>query len=108
MKIIAKECPKCGANLNFKVGDKEARCDSCRHEFVIEYDHSKTNLEAADFKLSPNMKMMSLMIKIVAIMIFIMSAAMMVFSFIARQRMIEGMNNIDIDSTPVIIDDRGN
>ena len=38
MKIISKECPKCGANLKFKVGEHEVHCEKCRRDFVIEYD----------------------------------------------------------------------
>ena len=38
MKLISKECPKCGANLKFKVGEHEVHCEKCRRDFVIEYD----------------------------------------------------------------------
>ena len=102
MKIIAKECPKCGANLNFKVGDKEVRCNSCRRDFVIEYDHSKTNPTADDFVLdAPNQKLFNTMVKIMAIMIFIASAAIMIFSFVARQRMIDGIKDNDLNTTVI-------
>ena len=106
MKIIAKECPKCGANLNFKVGDKEVHCNSCRRDFVIEYDHSKHDLTPEDFKLDPSQKLFALMVKIMAITIFIISIGIMIFSFVARQRMIEGLKDEDFSSTPIIIDER--
>lgn len=36
MKLIEKTCPKCGANLGFKPGDKEVKCSYCNKEFIIE------------------------------------------------------------------------
>ena len=107
MKIIAKECPKCGANLNFKVGDKEVRCGSCRRDFVIEYDHSKENPTAEDFVLDPSsQKMVSIVAKITAVIIFAASAVIMILSIIARQRMVDGLKDDDFSSSPVIIDER--
>lgn len=40
MKIIEKKCPNCGADLKFKIGDKEAKCKYCNTEFIIE-DNNK-------------------------------------------------------------------
>ncbi len=38
MKIIEKKCPNCHANLEFKVGERDVKCASCRRMFAIEYD----------------------------------------------------------------------
>ena len=35
MNLIEKTCPKCGANLEFKPGDKEVRCSYCNKQFII-------------------------------------------------------------------------
>ena len=53
MKIIAKECPKCGAPLKFKVGDRDVHCEHCRMDFAIEYDDGKEEYVPEDFILSP-------------------------------------------------------
>ena len=93
MRIIAKECPKCGSNLQFKVGDREAHCKACRRDFVIEYDHDKTNLSPEDFQLAPNQKALMLFVRIVAISIFIISALIMVFMLIAHHKLVEGLDD---------------
>jgi len=61
MKIIEKRCPNCGGSLDFKVGERDVRCESCRRKFTIEYDanlaelseKAKEALKAADINLRP-------------------------------------------------------
>jgi hypothetical protein len=38
MKFVEKKCPNCGANLKFEAGERNATCESCRREFVVQYD----------------------------------------------------------------------
>ena len=45
MKIIEKKCPNCRANLEFKVGERDVKCASCRRSFAIEYDRDFTDPE---------------------------------------------------------------
>ena len=45
MKIIEKKCPNCHANLEFKVGERDVKCASCRRSFAIEYDRDFTDPE---------------------------------------------------------------
>lgn len=47
MKIVSKECPKCGANLKFNVGDRDVHCEKCRRDFAVEYDSSYEDAKAA-------------------------------------------------------------
>ena len=55
MKVFEKKCPNCNANLEFKVGEKDVKCPSCRREFAVEYDHSivdpEIELKAKDITL---------------------------------------------------------
>ena len=61
MKIIEKKCPNCGGNLDFKVGERDVKCSSCRRKFAVEYDadpaelseKAKEALKAADINLRP-------------------------------------------------------
>ena len=56
MKIIEKKCPNCSANLKFSSGDRSAHCDSCRRDFIIEYEAEDviSDIKAAAAKLSAN------------------------------------------------------
>lgn len=38
MKIVEKKCPNCGANLDFKVGERDVTCAHCRRKYAVEYD----------------------------------------------------------------------
>lgn len=38
MKIVEKKCPNCGANLDFKVGERDVTCGHCRRKYAVEYD----------------------------------------------------------------------
>lgn len=38
MKIVAKRCPSCGADLDFAYGDHDVECKACRHKYAIEYE----------------------------------------------------------------------
>lgn len=70
MKIIEKKCPNCGGNLDFKVGERDVRCESCRRKFAVEYDADLNGLsekamdalKAADISLRPVRKFMLAMI----------------------------------------------
>lgn len=61
MKIIEKKCPNCGANIKFKVGEHDARCEKCRREFAIEYDedvdlkHAIGEISAESIRLANSM-----------------------------------------------------
>ena len=66
MKIIEKKCPNCGGNLDFKVGERDVRCESCRRKFAVEYDADINDLsekavdalKAADISLRPVRKVL--------------------------------------------------
>jgi len=47
MKVISKECPNCKSNLEFRVGDKDIYCQSCRRKFAVEYDKDVTDPDVA-------------------------------------------------------------
>ena len=55
MKIIEKKCPNCGANLEYKVGERDVRCKKCRRDFAVEYDENivdpEVYLKAKDIQL---------------------------------------------------------
>ena len=55
MKIIEKKCPNCGANLEYKVGERDVKCSSCRRAYAVEYDHDipdpEVQLKAKDIQL---------------------------------------------------------
>jgi|GEM_PF-1265685 uncharacterized Zn finger protein (UPF0148 family) len=38
MKIVEKKCPNCGANLDFKVGERDVVCNHCRRKYAVQYD----------------------------------------------------------------------
>ena len=65
MKIIEKKCPNCGGNLDFKVGERDVKCESCRRKFAVEYDtdisdlseKAMSALKAADISLRPVRRM---------------------------------------------------
>jgi len=65
MKIIEKKCPNCGGNLDFKVGERDVKCESCRRKFAVEYDTDISDLsekamdalKAADVSLRPVRRM---------------------------------------------------
>lgn len=86
MKIIEKKCPNCGGNLDFKVGERDVRCESCRRKFAVEYDTDLNNmtekamdaLKAADISLRPVRKFMLAMI----IGFFVIVAIAVTFSII--------------------------
>lgn len=73
MKVIEKKCPNCGANLDFKVGERDVVCKSCRRKFAVEYgvdDLSKLSekateaLKAADISLRPARKMILIFVAV--------------------------------------------
>lgn len=38
MKLVEKKCPNCGANLDFKVGERDVTCAHCRRKYAVQYD----------------------------------------------------------------------
>lgn len=46
MKIVAKRCPSCGADLDFAYGDHDVECKACRHKYAIEYEDGHVQVEA--------------------------------------------------------------
>lgn len=87
MKVIEKKCPNCGGNLDFKVGERDVVCKSCRRKYAIEYgvddlsqlsEKAMEALKAADISLRPVHKIM-----VIFIAIFIgLSVLMTIFSII--------------------------
>lgn len=43
MEFIEKTCPKCGANLEFNLGDKEVKCSYCNKTYVIKDNDNKVS-----------------------------------------------------------------
>lgn len=93
MKIIEKKCPNCGANLDFKVGERDIQCASCRRKYAVEYGNvdfdqlskkAKDALEAADINLRPARRMM-VAIFVVFIILLIVGAVISAIS-IANSR----------------------
>lgn len=87
MKFIAKECPKCGAPLKFKVGDRDVHCEHCRMDFAIEYDDGKKEYIPEDFVLSPEHKMISAVAKIMFVIIGLFSIFMIGFTAFSMIKM---------------------
>ena len=48
MKIVAKRCPSCGADLDFEYGDHDVECKACRHKYAIEYEDGHVQVEAKE------------------------------------------------------------
>ena len=38
MRLIEKECPNCGASVEFNENDKTCKCEYCKRSFTIERD----------------------------------------------------------------------
>ena len=87
MKIIEKKCPNCGGNLDFKVGERDVKCESCRRKFAVEYDADINDLsekamdalKSADISLRPVRRMFLVIFGV----FFIIVAAMITISIIA-------------------------
>ena len=85
MKIIEKKCPNCGANLDFKVGERDVDCKSCRRKFAIEYNHEDNfdeldqadlnSLSANDFDLTSTRKKIGAIIALMAFFAIIVAAS---------------------------------
>lgn len=57
MKIVAKRCPSCGADLDFAYGDRDVECKACRHKYAIEYEDGEIEIQSVGdrgFGLSMN------------------------------------------------------
>lgn len=95
MRIIEKKCPNCQANLDFKVGERDVECKSCRRKFAIEYDHEleESHLQPSDFNLKP-MRAARNFIYITAIVIMIMGIIMFGIVSINAVKMHQKANKI--------------
>lgn len=59
MNLIEKTCPKCGANLEFKPGDKEVRCSYCNKQFIIEGNENNTNIAPTQNNMNESIKLVA-------------------------------------------------
>lgn len=59
MNLIEKTCPKCGANLEFKPGDKEVRCSYCNKQFIIEGNENNTNIDPTQNNMNESIKLVA-------------------------------------------------
>ena len=50
MKIVAKRCPSCGADLDFEYGDHDVECKACRHKYAIEYEDGHVQVYSEEHK----------------------------------------------------------
>ena len=73
MKVFEKKCPNCGGNLDFKFGERDVTCGSCRRKYAVEYgvedlsqlsEKAMEALESADITLRPARKMIVLVIAV--------------------------------------------
>ena len=48
MKIVAKRCPSCGADLDFAYGDHDVECKACRHKYAIEYEDGEIEIQSVE------------------------------------------------------------
>ena len=93
MKILEKKCPNCGANLDFKVGERDIVCKSCRRKYAVEYgvgDLSQLSskafesLRAADISLRPVRRMMVIAVAIFICFVVIATIISAIFIGISR------------------------
>ena len=93
MKIIEKKCPNCGANLDFKVGERDITCKSCRRKFAVQYDgvdfsqlseQALNALKDADINLQPVRRMIFIIVAI--FFVFALTAAICSFISISNSR----------------------
>jgi len=81
MKIIEKKCPNCGANLNFKVGERDIACDHCRRKFAVQYDgtdFSKLDKEMIDSLLDSSVELIKPFSKYSRL--FVITTAVIIFT----------------------------
>ena len=106
MKFVEKKCPNCGANLKFKAGERNATCESCRREFVVEYgaDDIIDNLkEAADkikaesVNLVPAAKVFGSIVAVHSIIIMLVSAVIIIAVIFGIIGAINSFNKINED-----------
>ena len=90
MKFIEKKCPNCGANLKFEPGDRDARCESCRREFIIQHNADdiaddikevtrKLRDQVDDFNLIPATKLFGSFFAIHTIVVTVISIVIIGF-----------------------------
>ena len=104
MKIIEKKCPNCGANLKFQSGERNARCESCRREFVVEYDtedlignlkDAAKQLQAESINLVPAAKVFGTVVAIHSIVVMLISAVILVAVIFGIINAVSSFNRIN-------------
>lgn len=106
MKIIEKKCPNCGADLEFKIDDKEAKCKYCNSEFIIENNNVNSNkINASDITLKyvKTFTKIHFAVTIIAsIIIFVIFIIVGVNIFNFHKNGFDSFFGDDTDNTPAI------
>ncbi len=95
MKIIEKKCPNCGANLKFKAGEHNAHCESCRRDFVIEYEVDDAGNLSDTFDLTPAMTIFGKIFAIHSVIIVLISVVMIIAIAFGIFQAINSFNSIN-------------
>ncbi len=95
MKITEKKCPNCGANLKFKAGEHNAHCDSCRRDFVIEYEVDDAGNLSDTFDLTPAMTIFGKIFAIHSVIIVLISVVMIITIAFGIFQAINSFNSIN-------------
>ncbi len=100
MKLIQKNCPKCGAPLSFEENDKITICEYCKNKITI--TRKSNNSTSADFILSieefyKKRYMQTERAKIVAVIIVLIFMAICCFAFVKLQ----GKEKNDVPEVPI-------
>ncbi len=95
MKITEKKCPNCGANLKFKAGEHNAHCDSCRRDFVIEYEVDDAGNLSDTFDLTPAMTIFGKIFAIHSVIIVLISVVMIIAIAFGIFQAINSFNSIN-------------
>jgi predicted nucleic acid-binding Zn-ribbon protein len=95
MKITEKKCPNCGANLKFKAGEHNAHCESCRRDFVIEYEVDDAGNLSDTFDLTPAMTIFGKIFAIHSVIIVLISVIMIIAIAFGIFQAINSFNSIN-------------
>lgn len=111
MKIIEKKCPNCNANLDFKVGERDVVCNSCRRKYAVEYDHANfeslsqdavEKLNELSVQLMPAHKIVSTMSVVIFAIVFVTIAISMIMFAINFTKTSNSINEAIDNSRSVI------
>ena len=106
MKIIEKKCPNCGANLKFKAGERNAVCESCRREFIIEYGaedivddikEAAEKIKADSVNLVPAAKVFGAVVAVHSVIIMLVSAVIIIAVIFGIVNAVNSFNKINDD-----------